>query len=751
MITFMSSFKKIFVVIILYFIFFNANSYSEIVKKVEVKGNVRISLETIMIFGDVSIGKNYEGSDVNLLIKKLYESNFFSNISVKLKNNKLSIVVTENPLIDSIIFDGEKAEKNKEKIKELMILREKSAFMENSIKRDINQIKTFYRTLGFYFVKIDTKVEKLEKNKVKIVFSIDKGKKAKIAKIYFLGDKKLREKRLRDVITSQESKFWKFLSRNVYLNIARIELDKRLLKNYYRNKGYYEATVTSSNVEYLEGEGFVLTYSIDAGDRYRFKKIFANVSEALDKNAFLSLETEFNKLVGKYYSQKKLNSVLEKIDKLTERKELQFINHNVLETLDDNEVEVKINIFEGKKVIVERINIVGNSITNDSVIRGEMIVDEGDPFSILLVNKSINEIKARRLFGKVDYKMLPGSSDDLKVLEISVEEQATGEIMAGAGVGTDGTTFQFAISENNWLGRGVQLQTSLNLSREQVSGNILVNNPNYNFTDKSLRAGLDVSTTDRSATSGFKSSKTGFVLGTGFEQYEDIFFTPEINIQFEDIEVDTSASTAIKNMEGNFFNVDFTYGLILDKRNQSFKPTEGYRTSFVQSLPIIQDSSAILNGLDISAYHDFSEDVIGSLKFYARAINGIDKDVRLTKRLYIPRSRLRGFNTWRVGPKDGDDWIGGNYTTALGVEAQLPNLLPESYRTDISLFLDTGNVWAVDYSDSIDETNTIRSSVGIGANMYTTIGPLSFIIAQSLSKSSQDKTERFNFRLGTSF
>ena len=566
-----------------------------------------------------------------------------------------------------------------------------------------------------------------------------------------MGDKKLRDKRLRDVITSQESKFWKFLSRNVYLNNARVELDKRLLKNYYRNKGYYEATVTSSNVEYLEGEGFILTYSIDAGDRYRFKKIFANVSESLDKNAFLSLETEFNKLVGKYYSQKKLNSVLEKIDKLTERKELQFINHNVLETLDDNEVEVKINIFEGKKVIVERINIVGNSITNDSVIRGEMIVDEGDPFSILLVNKSINEIKARRLFGKVDYKMLPGSSDDLKVLEISVEEQATGEIMAGAGVGTDGTTFQFAISENNWLGRGVQLQTSLNLSSEQVSGNFLLNNPNYNFTDKSLKVGFDVSSTDRSATSGFKSSKTGFVLGTGFEQYENVFFTPEINVQFEDIEVDASASTAIKDMEGNFFNVDFTYGLMLDKRNQSFKPTEGYRTKFIQSLPIIQDSSAILNGLDISAYHDFSEDVIGSLKFHARAINGIDKDVRLTKRLYIPRSRLRGFNTYRVGPKDGEDWIGGNYTTALGAEAQLPNLLPESYRTDISLFLDTGNVWAVDYSDSVDETNTIRSSVGIGANMYTTIGPLSFIIAQSLSKSSQDKTERFNFRLGTSF
>jgi len=747
----MPSLKKIFTVIILYLIFFNANSYSEIVNKVEVKGNVRISQETIMVFGDISTGKDYQGADVNLLIKKLYESNFFSNISVELKNNKLIIFVEENPLIESIIFEGEKADKHKETIKELLRLREKSSFIENDIKHDVNLVKTFYRDLGFYFVKIDTSIVKLEKNRVNVIFSVDKGKKAKIAKIYFLGDKKLRDKKLRDVITSDESKFWKFLSRNVYLNNGRIELDKRLLKNYYRNKGYYEANISSSNVEYLEGEGFVLTYSINAGDRYRFKKIFANVSESLDKSAFLSLENEFNKLVGKYYSQLKLNNLLEQIDKLTERKELQFINHNVLETLDGRGVEVKINIFEGKKVIVERINIVGNSVTNDSVIRGEMIVDEGDPFSTLLVNKSINEIKARRIFGKVNYKMLPGSTEDLKVLEINVEEQATGEIMAGAGVGTDGTSFQFAVKENNWLGRGVKVETSLNLSTEQILGNILINNPNYNFSGKSLRAGLDVSETDRTATSGFKSSKTGILLGTGFEQYENLFFSPALDITFEEVEVDASASKSIKNMEGDFFNIDFTYGLTLDKRDQSWKPTEGYKTSFTQTLPIVQDSSAIENALRISTYHDFTDDVIGSIKFYARAINGLDDDVRLTKRLYIPRNSLRGFNTRKVGPKDGDDWIGGNYAAALSAEAQLPNLLPESYRTDISVFLDTGNVWSVDYSDAVDDTNTIRSSFGIGANVFTTIGPLSFVLAQAITTSAQDETEKFNFRLGTSF
>ena len=189
----------------------------------------------------------------------------------------------------------------------------------------------------------------------------------------------------------------------------------------------------------------------------------------------------------------------------------------------------------------------------------------------------------------------------------------------------------------------------------------------------------------------------------------------------------------------------------MDKRDQVFKPTQGYRATFFQSLPLIQDSSSIQNGLDVRKYHDFSEDLIGSFKFYAKAIHGIDDDVRLSNRLFIPRRKLRGFNTYQVGPKDGEDYVGGNYITAVTAEAQLPNILPESYRTDFSMFFDAGNVWSVDYSDAIDDSNKIRTSVGVSANVYTTIGPLSFTLAQNLTKSTNDTTETFNFRLGTSF
>ena len=747
----MANFKKIIAFHILFFIFYNVYSYSEVVNKVDVQGNDRISSETIMIFGDIVIGNNYEESDVSLLIKKLYETRFFSNISAELANNKLTIVVEENPIVYSIIFKGEKAKKHVEKIKEFLLVREKSSYVSNNIKHDINQIKSFYRARGYYFVKIDAEIEKLEKNRVNIFYSIDAGEKAKISKIYFLGDKKFRDKRLRDIIISEEAKFWKFLSRNVYLNQERIELEKRLLENYYRNKGYYEVDLTSSNVEYSEGEGFVLTYSINAGKRYKFKKIFADVSETLDSSAFFSLEPEFNKLVGQYYSQIKLYSLLEKIDKLSEQKELQFVNHSLLETLDDDGIEVKINIFEGKKFIIEKINIAGNTITNDSVIRGELLVDEGDPFSELLVNKSLNKIRGRNIFGKVEQKTLPGSTDDLKILEINVEEKATGEIMAGAGVGTEGTSFMFSVRENNWLGKGVYLTSALSISEERVSGNIAVTDPNYNFSGNSVSTSLNVSATDRTATTGFKSSKTGFSLGTSFEQYEDIYFSPSLAINHEDIEAESTASDSIKKMDGTYITSDFTYGITLDKRNQSFQPTEGYSTSFFQSLPLIQDSSSILNTFNANTWHEISENVIGSLKFQAKTVHGIDDNVRLTNRLFVSGRKLRGFVRGKVGPKDGADWIGGNYVTGISVEAQLPNLLPESYKTDFSLYLDTANIWGVDYSDSLDDSNKIRSSVGVAANVFTAIGPLSWTLSQSLTKASSDVTETFNFNIGTSF
>ena len=743
---------KIFFVFSALLLLFTSKSYTEVVKKVNIDGNERITKQTIIVYGDIKIGSDYESSDINLLIKKLYDTKFFSDISVELKDGVLNISIKENPIVNTVVFKGEEAKKFKESLSSLLSIREKGSFIQSNLKSDINLIKEFYRNLGFYFIKIDASIEKLDKNKVNLIYNLDKGERAKIAKIFFLGDKKIKEKRLRDIITSQEAKFWKIISKNVYLNKGRVELDKRLIKNYYKNKGYYEVQVSSSSVEYSEGDGFILTFSIDAGNRYRFKKISLDVAESLDQSAFDSLEQEFDKVVGEYYSQRKLKKILDKIDKLSEQKELQFINHRAVETLDSDAVDIKIEIFEGDKYIVERINIIGNSVTNDSVIRSEMIVDEGDPFSLLLINKSINKLKARNIFSSVEKKVLEGSSPDLKILEISVEERATGEISAGAGVGTDGTAFMAAVTENNWLGRGIKLDSRLDLTQESISGSISVTNPNFNYSGNSVSTSLDVSSSDLTKTSGFESSKTGLGLSTLFEQYEDIYISPGLSASYEDIEVQSDASSRIKKMDGTYSNVNFDYGIIVDKRNQPFQPTSGYRTKFAQSLPIIIDSSSIANTFEYSHYKGLSEDVIASIKFLAQSVNGLeDEDTRLTSRLFIPPKRLRGFNTRKVGPKDGENYIGGNYVSAVSIEASLPNLLPESSKTDVSVFFDTANVWHVDYDSTIDDTNELRSSVGVAANVWTPVGPLSFTFAQDLNKSLNDETQAFSFRIGTSF
>ena len=196
-----------------------------------------------------------------------------------------------------------------------------------------------------------------------------------------------------------------------------------------------------------------------------------------------------------------------------------------------------------------------------------------------------------------------GSANNYKVLNINVTEQATGEITAGAGIGTNGTMFMLSVSENNWLGKGINLASSLEITEETISGSLAMKDPNFNYSGNAVYGNLNLSSTDKTSSSGYESSKTGFGLGTEFEQYENIFFSPALTATYEDIVVESSASSSMKKMEGSFTNLNFDYGITFDKRDQPFQPTSGYRSKFVQSLPLVVDSSSLMNGFDISTYH----------------------------------------------------------------------------------------------------------------------------------------------------
>ena len=745
--------KKIFLQSLFFCTLIITVSYAEIVKELKILGNNRISAETIAVFGDVRFNEDYDTQKINELIKKLYDTNFFSYLEINLNNGVLEILVTENPIIQTLIFKGLKAKKFEEPLLGIIELKEKTSFVENILKRDIKKIENVFRTLGYYFVEVDAYSKKNANNTIDLIYEINLGKRAKISKIKFLGDKKYKDRKLRGIITSEESKPWKFISSRKYLNEERINLDARLLENFYKSKGYYQVKVLTTNVMYEKEKGFLLTYNINAGKRFIVDNISLDIPDTLNKDHFDEIENRIAKLKNKYYSPKKIKKVFDAIDKLTEKKDLQFINSKLIETVDNDKLLITFQIFEGEKFYVERINILGNNITNDNVIRGELELDEGDPYSTLLVEKSVNNLKARRIFASVEQNTIEGSTPDLKNINIMIEEMATGEISAGAGVGSSGGTVSFSVSENNYLGSGITLDASLRITEESVRGRFGVINPNYNYSGNTVNASVESLQTNKLSTFGYDSTRTGFTVGTTFEQYEDVFIVPQISTYYEDLITNDNASAALKKQEGSYLDSDLRYTIVKDKRDQKFQPTDGYRTSFTQRLPLYSETPSILNGLDYSKYHGFSENVVGSLRFYSRMITSFSSndDVKVSQRLYIPSRYLRGFEPGKIGPVDSGDFVGGNYAAALSFNAGLPNLLSALTNTDISLFLDTANVWGVDYSKSIDDASKLRSAFGVSADWFTPIGPLNFSLSQDISSTATDKPENFRFNIGTTF
>ncbi len=726
---------------------------AEIINDIKISGNKRISDESIIVFGEISLKEDYNAENLNDVLKNIYETNFFKNVNISIESSVLNINVVENPIIDNLEINGIKSSKLNEFIIEKLSLKNSSPFIQKKFLSDINLIRNIIKANGYYFSEIESKsILNEEKNSIDLIYDIKLGTKAKIKEIFFLGDKKVKDRKLTNVITSEESRFWKFLSQSVYLNYERIELDKRLLTNYYKNKGFYNVNVTNSFVEFTNDGNFNLIFTINSGNKFKFNKLDLKLSEEYNKKYFADINDKLDKLKGKDYSLNKIEKVLREVDKIASSKQYEFINANLSETIiDNNKLDIEITLDDSDKFYVEKINILGNEFTIEEVIRNSFIVDEGDPYNEILFNKSINKIKSRNIFAKVEPTIIEGSSPNLKVINIEVEEKPTGEISLGAGVGTSGGSFGGGIKENNFLGKGIKLDTNLKISKKSLKGKFTYEKPNFNNTDNSLFTSVQSVTTDNIADFGYKTTELGFSIGTGFEQYENIYLRPEISTAYEKLETTSTASAALKKQDDNYFDTYLNYSIDYDLRDNRYRPEEGFRNTFYQELPIISNNYEIVNALDTSKYKKFSE-VVTKISFFGKAVNTLgDKDVRISKRLYVPAHKLRGFEAGKIGPIEKNDYIGGNYMSAVNFNATLPNLLPTFQNTDVSFFIDAANVWGIDYDSSIDDASKIRSATGVAVDVFTPIGPLNFSISAPITKNSTDTTETFRFNLGTTF
>ena len=745
-------FKSLFISF-LFFLLLVSSVQSEMVKKIEISGNSRISNETVILFGEVDKDKDLNNNDINKILKNLYKTNFFKEIKVELKNNILKIFVVENPIIQSIELKGIKADKIKKPILASLLLKDNSSFIEYLAKKDKNKITNILKSSGYFFAEVKFILVENSNNTVSLIYDVDLGEKAKIRKIKFIGDKKYKNRKLYRVIVSEENKFWKFLSSRKLLNKERINLDARLLESFYKNKGFYNVKVESSYAQFLDDGKFDLVFNINAGEKFFFNDLKLILPDEYNRENFSKIDSLFAKLKEKPYSYNRVEKILDEVENIALQDQYASINATVEENIvDNNKIDFFVSIGELKKEYIERINIVGNNITREEVVRNNLVIDEGDAYNKILHAKSINNLKNLNFFREVSSTIVDGSSNDNKIINITLEEKPTGEITAGAGVGTSGSTIGFSVRENNFLGKGIRFSTSLELSEESIRGNFNITNPNFKGTDQMIFAGLQSTEIDRMSNFGYKTTKTGFNLGSKFEYYEDFFLSPSITTYYESLKTASTASDNLIKQKGTYFDTDFNYTVTYDKRNQKYQTTEGFISKFNQSIPIVSENSAILNGYEINSYHELADGMIGSFSFYTKTIHSITgDDVRISERLYMPSGRLRGFERGKVGPVDNSDYVGGNYISAVNLSATLPNIIPSVQNADFSIFYDAGNVWGVDYSSSIDDSNILRSSTGVAVDWYTIVGPLSFSYSFPLSKATTDKTESFRFNLGTTF
>jgi outer membrane protein insertion porin family len=731
--------------------FFTTCAYSSSLNKIIINGNDRISDETVKLFISVNVGDQINNVKLNQILNDLYDTNFFKDISVNFNNQTLYLDLIENPIIENISFKGIKSNRILDILKKETSIKSRSSFNEILFKKEKLLIENILKNLGYYNSNLNILIEEKKNNLIDITYEINLGKKSKIGKITFIGNKVFKDKKLRNIVTSTEYKFWRFISGSKYLNENIVLLDERLLKNFYKNNGYYNVKINSSFAKLIDDNIFELIFNIESGPKIFFGNLSLKLPNDFDKNNFTPIKKLFKKIKGKSYSINAIDKIIDEIDLITSLEQYKFIKANVVETIDQNFLNLEFTIEENEKFYVDKINIYGNTITSENVIRNQLILDEGDPYNEILINKSLNNLKSLNFFKTVNSKIIDNDYNKTKSIDIYLEEKPTGEIYANAGVGTSGGSFGFGVKENNFLGNGIGLDTNFEISSNAFKGKFLVTNPNLNNSDKSIFFSAEATENDNYETFGYKTNKKGISVGTNFEYLNDFYLGLSSSNFYEVINTNSTASAQQQSQEGNYWDSFLKFNINYDKRNQKFQTSSGFKSFYSLDLPIISDTNTIKNYYNYSYYFDFFEKNFSSISFYLQTANSLtNKDIKLSERINIPSNRLRGFESGRVGPRDGEDYIGGNYAYSINFASNIPQIFEDSQNLDFLIFADAADIRGVDYNSTIDGEG-LRSSVGIALDWMSPVGPMNFTLAYPVSKETGDKTETFRFNLGTTF
>ena len=709
--------KHLFITL-LFVCFYLTTAFAEDLKKSDIKisGNVAISKETILnlIETDKEILKS---DDLNSMQKKLFETNFFSKVDIKIEGNQVSIYLIENPIIEYVFITGlEERQDYLVNIEKKISLKANSIFSESLLNKDIKSINEFLSSAGYSQSNVEYKINKITNNKVNVFLDIKLNQQFHVREIFFLGDKVFSSSTLKSVISTTQKSWLSLFNTTAIPSVNRINYDISSLKSFYLSRGYYDVQVVNGSIDYIDQNLVNIVFVVNAGGKFFFQKpsVINSALSPKDRD-LLFVNNEIKELYSKSYDPAILNKVLKNIN-------TYFLDRNItanaeyrLKKESPNELSIVFEISEiTEKKFINNIYVKGNDITEEKVVRNSLLFAEGDLYSVSSVSKSLDTLKSLEIFKNINI-----TNEDIKNskninITVSLEEMATGEIAAGAGYGSSGGLVSFILKERNLFGQGIGSNISLNIGTQKVLGNISLSNPDFSGTGNTLRTSLFASQYFYD-NAGYENKVYGGNVSTAYEMFKDITFESGFGADYDSIDSKSASSDLIKSRDGNYKTTKVFYNFYNDKRDRKFNPTSGYTFGFGQGLAtFVSDIPYISNNAFGSFYNGFSEDFIGTIKYKIKSINSInDKDVKLSDRIFLSDNELRGFGYREVGPKLNSEFIGGNYSYSTSFSTTVPNGLPDKWGTTSNLFFDVANVWGTDF-DGIADSDTIRSSVGVG-------------------------------------
>ena len=757
-----------------------------LIRSIQVQGNQRVEPNTVASYLLFSPGDPYTDERVDLSLKTLYATGLFADVQITPgENDSVLITVVENPIVNRVILEGNKALKT-DKITDEIEAEPRAIFSRASVQADVQRIIELYRQSGRFGATVEPKVVQQPQNRVDLIFEITEGPKTGVRRINFIGNTEFTDGTLRDQIATSESKWFNIFNSNDNYDPGRLEFDREQLRSFYTDRGFADFRVVSAVAELTpDQEDFYITFTVDEGDEYRWGDVAVQTDIAdLDESL---LEGLVDIDPGDLY---RATDVEEAIDVLnfsagTSGYAFVDIQPDLRFNRESKTVDLIFELEQGPRVYIERIDIVGNTTTLDYVIRREMELAEGDAFNRVLLDRSRNRIRALRFFEEVEITETEGSTPDRARVQVAVKEQPTGELAFSAGFSSaDNFLVDLSIIQRNLRGRGQLAQFVIRSSSRQRQIDLRFTEPR--FLGRNLAAGVelfDVLFDLREA--NFRQTRRGGQLSLGFPLTEDSRFLLRYALREDDVEVEgincdaVLANPAIDPFntntclqQGGRFSSILGYSFFWDKRNDPLFPTRGFDVSLTQDVAGLGgDVQYLRSEVNLRAYRGILPEVVGTLSLSGGYIDGWGgESVQLSDRFFKGTNDFRGYDNLGIGPRviernnvTGQTRrlraLGGNAWALSAAEISFPLPIPS---VSGSLFVEAGTVGLLDdefqfsvtdgdFTTFTEDSLAIRSVAGLSLFWESPFGPLRFDFTQPLRQFDFDERQSFNFTQRTRF